>query len=289
MIAALVCTELFAVGSMPAANDAADRIAAINTRVGGRIGVAALDTGTGQHIEYKPNERFPMCSTFKVLAAAAVLKLVDEGKEHLDRMVPYGKEDILEYAPVTQEHLEQGGMTLANLCAAAVEQSDNTAGNLLLGTIGGPVGLTSFLRALGDETTRLDRMEPDLNTAIPGDERDTTTPAAMRDDLVRLLTGDVLSPASRSQLETWLAGNKTGAQMIRAGVPTSWRVGDKTGRGANGATNDVAVLRPPNKPPIFLAIYSVGSTTAANDRTATVAEVARVVAAALQAEDQKSP
>jgi beta-lactamase class A len=274
---------------MPAANDAADRIAAINTRVGGRIGVAALDTGTGQHIEYKPNERFPMCSTFKVLAAAAVLKLVDEGKEHLDRMVPYGKEDILEYAPVTQEHLEQGGMTLANLCAAAVEQSDNTAGNLLLGTIGGPVGLTSFLRALGDETTRLDRMEPDLNTAIPGDERDTTTPAAMRDDLVRLLTGDVLSPASRSQLETWLAGNKTGAQMIRAGVPTSWRVGDKTGRGANGATNDVAVLRPPNKPPIFLAIYSVGSTTAANDRTATVAEVARVVAAALQAEDQKSP
>jgi beta-lactamase class A len=251
--------------------------------------VAALDTGTGQHIEYKPNERFPMCSTFKVLAAAAVLKLVDEGEEHLDRMVPYGKEDILEYAPVTQEHLEQGGMTLANLCAAAVEQSDNTAGNLLLGTIGGPVGLTSFLRALGDETTRLDRMEPDLNTAIPGDERDTTTPAAMRDDLVRLLTGDVLSPASRSQLETWLAGNKTGAQMIRAGVPTSWRVGDKTGRGANGATNDVAVLRPPNKPPIFLAIYSVGSTTAANDRTATVAEVARVVAAALQAEDQKSP
>jgi beta-lactamase class A len=289
MIAALVCTELFAVGSMPAANDAADRIAAINTRVGGRIGVAALDTGTGQHIEYKPNERFPMCSTFKVLAAAAVLKLVDEGEEHLDRMVPYGKEDILEYAPVTQEHLEQGGMTLANLCAAAVEQSDNTAGNLLLGTIGGPVGLTSFLRALGDETTRLDRMEPDLNTAIPGDERDTTTPAAMRDDLVRLLTGDVLSPASRSQLETWLAGNKTGAQMIRASVPTSWRVGDKTGRGANGATNDVAVLRPPNKPPIFLAIYSVGSTTAANDRTATVAEVARVVAAALQAEDQKSP
>jgi beta-lactamase class A len=230
-----------------------------------------------------------MCSTFKVLAAAAVLKLVDEGKEHLDRMVAYGKEDILEYAPITKEHLKEGGMTLGDLCAAAVEQSDNTAGNLLLRTIGGPVGLTSFFRALGDEITRLDRMEPDLNTAIPGDERDTTTPAAMRDDLVRLLTGDVLSPASRSQLETWLAGNKTGAQMIRAGVPTSWRVGDKTGRGANGATNDVAVLRPPNKPPIFLAIYSVGSTTAANDRTATVAEVARVVAAALQAEDQKSP
>jgi beta-lactamase class A len=257
--------------------------------VGGRIGVAALDTGTGRHVEYRPNERFPMCSTFKVLAAAAVLKLVDEGKEHLDRMVAYGKEEILEYAPVTKEHLKEGRMTLANLCAAAIEQSDNTAGNLLLRAIGGPPGLTNFLRALGDATTRLDRMEPNLNTAIPGDERDTTTPAAMRDDLVRLLTGDVLSPASRRQLETWLAGNKTGAQMIRAGVPTTWRVGDKTGRGDNGATNDVAVLRPPNRPPIFLAIYSVGSTTAASERTATIAEVARLIAEAFQTGDQKSP
>jgi beta-lactamase class A len=253
------------------------------------MGVAALDTGTGQHIEYRPNERFPMCSTFKVLAAAAVLKRVDEGKERLDRMVAYGKEDILEYAPVTKKHLKEDRMTLGDLCAAAIEQSDNTAGNLLLRTIGGPLGLTSFLRALGDETTRLDRMEPDLNTAIPGDERDTTTPAAVRDDLVRLVTRDVLSPASRRQLETWLAGNKTGAQMIRAGVPTTWRVGDKTGRGGNGTTNDVAVLRPPNRAPIFLAIYFVGSAAAANERTATVAEVARVVAEAFQADDQKSP
>jgi beta-lactamase class A len=276
-------------GSTPAANHAADRIAAINARVGGRIGVAALDTGTGQRIEYQPNERFPMCSTFKVLAAAAVLKLVDDGKEQLDRMIAYGKEDILEYAPVTKEHLKEGRMTLGNLCAAAIEQSDNTAGNLLLRAIGGRSGLTSFLRALGDETTRLDRMEPELNTAIPGDERDTTTPAAMRDDLVRLLTKDVLSSASRRQLETWLAGNKTGAQMIRAGVPTTWRVGDKTGRGDNGATNDVAVLRPRNRAPIFLAIYFVGSAAAANERTATVAEVARVVAEAFQSDDQKSP
>jgi beta-lactamase class A len=289
MVAALVCTALFAISSIPAPDDAADRLAAINARVGGRIGVAALDTGTGRRIEYRPNERFPMCSTFKVLAAAAVLKLVDDGKEHLDRMVAYGKEDILEYAPVTKEHLKEGHMTLANLCAAAIEQSDNTAGNLLLRAIGGPAGLTNFLRALGDQTTRLDRMEPDLNTAIPGDERDTTTPAAMRDDLVRLLTGDVLSPASRRQLETWLAGNKTGAQMIRAGVPTTWGVGDKTGRGDNGSTNDVAVLRPPNRPPIFLAIYSVGSTTAASERTATIAEVARLIAEAFQTGDQKSP
>jgi beta-lactamase class A len=155
VVAALVCTALFAISSTSGANHAEDRIAAINARVGDRIGVAALDTGTGQHIEYEANERFPMCSTFKVLAAAAVLKLVDEGKEHLDRVVAYGKEDILEYAPVTKEHLKKGRMTLANLCAAAIEKSDNTAGNLLLRAIGGPSGLTSFLRALGDETTRL--------------------------------------------------------------------------------------------------------------------------------------
>jgi beta-lactamase class A len=190
-------------------------------------------------------------------------------------MVAYGKEDILEYAPVTKEHLKEGRMTLANLSAATIEQSDNTAGNLLLRAIGDPPGLTSFLRTIGDQTTRLDRMEPDLNTANPADERDTTTPAAMRDDLVRVLTGDVMSPASRRQLETWLFGSKTGAQMIRAGVRTTWRFGDKTGRGDNGAINDVAVLRPPNRPPIFLAIYSVGSTRVASERTVTIAEGTR--------------
>jgi beta-lactamase class A len=289
MVGALACTALFVASSTLTGSNAADRVAAIEARVGGRIGVAALDTRTGQQIEYRPSERFPMCSTFKVFAAAAVLKLVDEGKERLDRMVRYGKEDILDYAPVTKQHLKEGRMTLANLCAAAIEQSDNTAGNLLLQTIGGPFGLTSFMRAIGDETTRLDRMEPELNTAILGDERDTTTPAATRDDMVRLLTKDVLSPASRRQLETWLTGNETGAEMIRAGVPTTWRVGDKSGRGRNGAANDVAVLRPPNSPPIFLAIYSVGSSTAANEQTATVAQVARVVAEAFQADDQKLP
>ena len=288
MVTALLCAALFAISSNPGAIHTVDRIAAVETRLGGRIGVAALDTGSGLHIDYRPNERFPMCSTFKVLAAAAVLKRVDGGKEHLDRMVAYGKEDILEYAPVTKEHLKEGRMTLGDLCAAAIEQSDNTAGNLLLQAIGGPSGLTSFLRTIGDETTRLDRMEPDLNTAIPGDERDTITPAAMLADMVRLLTKDVLSAASRRQLERWLIGSKTGAQMIRAGVPVTWRVGDKTGRGANGATNDVAVLRPPNRSPIFLAIYSVGSAAAANDRMEMVAEVARVITDTFQADNQKS-
>ena len=168
-------------------------------------------------------------------------------------------------------------MTLGALCAAAIEQSDNTAGNLLLDAIGGPAGLTNFVRGIGDEMTRLDRKEPDLNSAVSGDQRDTTSPAAMRADMQRLLLGNVLSESSRHQLEDWLQHNETGALMIRAGVPKTWTVGDKTGRGGNGATNDVAIIRSPARAPILVAIYSIGSTSSADDRAAIVAEAARAV------------
>jgi beta-lactamase class A len=254
-----------------------DRISAIERRTNARIGVTALDTGNGKRLDYRSEERFPMCSTFKFLAAAAVLKRVDEGKEKLDRFVSYGAKDILEYAPVTKAHLKDGGMTLGALCAAAIEQSDNTAGNLLLDTIGGPTGLTSFVRGIGDEMTSLDRKEPELNSSIPGDERDTTTPAAMCADIQRLLLGNVLSESSRHQLEDWLQHNETGTLMIRAGIPKTWTVGDKTGRCGNGATNDVAIIRPPGRAPVLVAIYSIGATSSADDRAATLAEVARIV------------
>jgi beta-lactamase class A len=253
------------------------RIVAIEQRTGARIGVAALDTGSGKRLDYRSEERFPMCSTFKFLAAAAVLKRVDDGQDKLDRFIPYGAKDILEYAPVTKAHLNDGGMTLAALCAAAIEQSDNTAGNLLLDTIGGPAGLTNFARSFGDEMTRLDRKEPDLNSVSPGDERDTTTPAAICSHMQRLLLADVLSESSRHQLEDWLQHNETGTFMIRAGVPKTWIVGDKTGRCGNGATNDVAIIRPPGRAPILVAIYSIGSTSSADDRAATLADAARVV------------
>jgi beta-lactamase class A len=272
---------LFAVNVGGARSDAANQIAAIEARLGGRIGVAALDTGSGKRFDYRAEERFPMCSTFKFLAAAAVLKRVDEKQEQLDRFVSYDAKDILEYAPVTKAHLKEGGMTLGALCEAAIEQSDNTAGNLLLDAIGGPAGVTNFARSLGDHITQLDRKEPDLNSATQGDDRDTTTPGSMLADMTRILTADVLSGSSRRQLEDWLQGNKTGADMIRAGVPANWIVGDKTGRGANGATNDIAVLRPPDRAPVLLAIYSVGSTATANDRAAAIAEVAKIVAESL--------
>ena len=272
---------LLAVNAPGARSDAANQLAAIETRLGGRIGVAALDTGNGKRLDYRAEERFPMCSTFKFLAAAAVLKRVDEKQEQLDRFVSYDAKDILEYAPVTKAHLKEGGMTLGALCEAAIEQSDNTAGNLLLDAVGGPAGVTNFARSLGDQVTQLDRKEPELNSAIPGDDRDTTTPGSMLADMTRILTGDVLSRSSRSQLEDWLLGNKTGAAMIRAGVPTNWIIGDKTGRGANGATNDIAIMRPPDRAPVLLAIYSVGSTEPANDRAAAIAEVAKIVAESL--------
>jgi beta-lactamase class A len=254
-----------------------ERIAAIETRLGGRIGVAALDTGSGNRVDYRAAERFPMCSTFKFLAAAAILKRIEENKDQLDRFVPYSARDILEYAPVTKAHVRDGGMTLGALCAAAIQQSDNTAGNLLLEAIGGPAGLTNFARVLGDTMTRLDRKEPELNSAVPGDDRDTTTPAAMLADMRQLLTANTLSPSSCRQLETWLQGNETGAAMIRAGLPAGWIVGDKTGRGANGATNDIAVVRPPNRAAIIITIYFVGSSAPADDRSAAIAEAARAI------------
>jgi beta-lactamase class A len=272
---------LLAASVAGARSDAANQIAAIEARLGGRIGVAALDTGSGRRLGYRADERFPMCSTFKFLAAAAVLKRVDAKQDQLDRFVSYDAKDILEYAPVTKAHLKEGGMTLGALCEAAIEQSDNTAGNLLLDAISGPAGVTNFARSLGDQVTRLDRKEPELNSAIPGDDRDTTTPGSMLADMTRILTGDVLSRSSRSQLEDWLRGNTTGAAMIRPGVPTNWIVGDKTGRGANGATNDIAIMRPPDRAPVLLAIYSVGSTATANDRAAAIAEVARIVTESL--------
>jgi len=278
MVRVFLLLTFLAASAASGENDAAARIAAIEARIGGRIGVVAIDTSNHKHLDYRAEERFPMCSTFKFLAAAAVLKRVDEGKEKLERFVPYNAKDILEYAPVTNEHLNEGGMTLGALCAAAIEQSDNTAGNLLLNAIGGPAGLTNFVRALGDRVTRLDRIEPELNSAIPGDERDTTTPAAISSDMQRLLLGDALSETSRRQLDDWLKRNETGGSMIRAGVPKTWSIGDKTGRGANGATNDIAIMRPPGRAPIVLAIYSVGSTATADDRVAMIAEVAKLVA-----------
>lgn len=263
-------------------SSAVDPIEQIERESGSRIGVVAIDSATGRRIEHRPNERFLMCSTFKLLAAAAVLQRVDRGEENLDRFVHYTQADILEYAPVTKLHLAEGGMKLGALGEAAIEQSDNTAGNLLLQAIGGPAGLTKFARSLGDNTTRLDRMEPELNVSKDGDDRDTTSPAVMSNDLVRLITGDVLSEKSRDLLQNWLLKNETGPTLIRAGVPKDWRVGDKTGRSGQGEVNDVAVLYPPNGARIFIAIYAAAPSLSDEKRSELIANLTREVVTILR-------
>jgi beta-lactamase class A len=254
---------------------------ALEQHTGGRLGVFAVDTGTWRHIEHRSFEQFPMCSTFKLLAVAAVLARVDSGTEQLNRPISYGQKDLLEYAPVTRAHVADGSMTVGALCTAAIEQSDNTAGNLLVASLGGRDGFNAFVRSLGDRFTQLDRTEPTLNTALPGDPRDTTTPHAMAKDLQVLLLGTKLSKASRDLLQGWLIACETGTTCIRAGIPATWRAGDKTGSGERGTRNDVAVLWPPNRAPIFVAAYLTGATKLTGDqRSAALADVGRIVTTA---------
>jgi beta-lactamase class A len=254
------------------------RLADIEAREGGRLGVFVRDTGTGATIEHRADERFPMCSTFKLLAAAAALKRVDQGAERLDRKIAYGPSDLLEYAPIAKAHVAEGGMTVADLCAAAIDWSDNTAGNLVLQSIGGPAGFTQFARSLGDELTRLDRNEPTLNESLPGDPRDTTSPRAMSGTMQKVLVGDALSDASRSQLQTWLIGDKVGDKRLRAGLPPSWRIGDKTGTGDRGSTNAVAILWPPGRAPLIATVYYTGSPASVDARNAVHKEIGALIA-----------
>lgn len=264
--------------SAAGSGDPAALLEALEKSSGGRLGVTILNTESGSRIDRRSDERFPMCSTFKHLAAAAVLARVDRGEERLDSLVSYGPADLLEYAPVTRERVASGAMSLKDLCDAAITMSDNTAANLILDTIGGPSGLTAYLRSVGDPVTRLDRVEPTLNEAVPGDERDTTTPAAMVGTMSALLLGKALSMSSRDRLTGWLVANKTSNRGIRPGLPKNWRSGDKTGSGANGTSNDVAIVWPTGRSPILVAAYLTGATVPPDARLAVLADVGRVVA-----------
>jgi beta-lactamase class A len=254
------------------------RLAELERQRGGRLGVSVLDTGNGQRLAYRGGERFLMCSTFKLLAAAAVLARVDRGQERLDRRIVFGKDVVLSYAPVTSLHTGGQGITVAELCQAAITVSDNTAANLLLTSMGGPSAVTTFARSLGDTVTRLDRTEPELNDGAPGDLRDTTTPDAMLGNLQKLLLGDVLAEASRAQLETWLRATTTGNSALRAGMPQGWAVGDKTGSGSHGERNDVAIVWPPQRKPILIAAYYANPSVDDSARNKLLADVGRIAA-----------
>lgn len=258
-----------------AAEDPVSRLAALERKHGGRLGVAVWDASSGRRIAHRGAERFLICSTFKLLLAAAVLRRADEGSETLSRRIEFTRDALLEYAPITKEHAGPPGMSIAQLCEAAVVWSDNTAANLLLENIGGPAAVTRFARSLGDRFTVVDRVEPALNPY------DTTTPNAMLGDMERLLLGDALSRPSREQLIHWLRGCQTGLRALRAGMPGSWRVGDKTGQwdgDGRHANNDIGIAWPLHRKPLLVTAYYMTNTADDVARKAVLADVGRIVA-----------
>jgi beta-lactamase class A len=252
------------------------KLAKLEHTLAGRLGVFALNTANGKQLSYRGDEYFPMCSTFKVLLASAILKQSTQIDGLMQQRIEYQRSDLVTYSPITERHLEDG-MTVDALCAAAIQYSDNTAANLLMKILGGPGAVTTFARSIGDLQFRLDRWETALNSAIPGDRRDTSTPNAMASSLQRLAFGDALEPRLQLQLRVWLQGNTTGTARIRAGVPTDWQVGDKTGTGDYGTANDVALLWPPRRAPVVVAIYTTQGEKDAKARNDIIASAARIV------------
>lgn len=245
----------------------------------GRLGVAAFDTASGSAITYRSDERFPFCSTVKLVIVGGILQRSEHDSALLQQRLRYARADLMTYSPVTEVHLADG-MTVAELCDAAIRFSDNTAANLLIQLAGGPAAITAFARTIGDASFRLDRRETALNTAIPGDARDSTTPTAMARTLQRLALGDALAAPQRRLLEGWLRGNTTGDTRIRAGVPAHWQVGDKTGTGAYGTTNDIGVVWRPAAAPLVLALYFTQPAQDARARNDVLASATRIIAAA---------
>jgi beta-lactamase class A len=274
---ALSARPYVALGATDADAQVIERVAELERKNGGRLGVAILDLASGRRVEHRAGERFAMCSTFKFLAAACILYRVDKGNEKLDRRITYGEQDIVPNSPVTKAHIADG-MTVAELCEATVTVSDNTAGNLLLSSFGGPAGFTAYARSLGDKITRLDRMEPELNDVKEGDERDTTTPSAMLENLRKVVLGDALSPPSRDLITAWLVATKTGDKRLRAGLPKDWKVGDKTGTSATDIANDIAVIWPPGRAPLIATVYYAGAPISGDQRNAVIADVGAIVA-----------
>ncbi|WP_336081829.1 class A beta-lactamase [Nocardia sp. SSK8] len=265
-----------AAGAAPVSQLFAD----LEAKYGARLGLSVIDTADDRAVAHRENERFPIASTFKGIACGALLQAHPLATGYFDRVIRYTAADLVDYSPETEQHVDTG-MTVAELCAAAITLSDNTAGNLLLRELGGPAGFTAFVRTLGDTVTRLDRWETDLNTALPGDDRDTTTPAALAADYRALLLGPALAEPERAQLTTWLLANTTGAERIRAGLPTDWKVGDKTGTPAYGSALDVAIAWPPGRAPLILAVLSTKSEQDAEPSNALLADATRVAVAQL--------
>ncbi len=261
---------LFAAGLANPLTAAGSPIADIERRHGGRLGMFAIDTGSGRTLGYRADERFLMCSTFKGLLAALVLSRVDDGKEDLTRMVPYTEKDLIFTSPVTKANVGHSAMSVEALCQATVEVSDNTAAVLLMKSVGVPKGLTQFIRSLGDTVTRSDRYEPDSNKY--SGILDTTAPRAITGTARTILLSDALSSKSRKQLEAWMIACKPGLQRIRAALPQNWVAGDRPGTSVEGETNDYALVRPPGREPLLVAVYYDAPDVSVDSREAVLRE-----------------
>ena len=263
-------------GSSPLVQQITSRLQAIEHASLGRLGVHILDTASGASFNHRADERFLMCSTFKLLASALVLQRVDRGQESLDRRIVFGPSDLVAHSPVTEKHVGGNGMTLGELCAATITTSDNAAANLILASYGGPPAFTAFVRQLGDSVTRLDHTEPEMS-AWHDDFSDTTSPRAMLGSVQRVVLGDALSPASRAMLQRWLRANTTGKSRLQAGLPQGWAIGDKTGSGGDdghgASTHDIAVAWPPTGAPLLVTAYLSRSRAPEAARKATLARV----------------
>ncbi|MFD4429190.1 class A beta-lactamase [Nocardia sp. NPDC058497] len=268
------CSNSTGATTTPETSTAAPTFAALEATYGARLGLSVVDTGSDRTVTYRADERFPMASTFKGLACGGLLRAHPLSTGYFDQVIRYTAADIVVNSPETAEHVDTG-MTVAALCDAAITQSDNTAGNMLLRLLGGPEGFTAFLRTLGDTVSRLDRWEPELNTAIPGDERDTTTATALVSNYRALVVGTALQEPERAQLAAWLKASRTGAKRIKAGLPADWVVGDKTGTPAYGSALDVAVAWPPGRAPLVLAVLSTKSEQNAEPSNELVAEATK--------------
>lgn len=220
-----------------------------------RIGVAVIDMATGKKVSYRGDERFPLNSTHKALSCAALLSEVDKGRLALTSSTRFSQSRLVDYSPVTEKFVEPASITWRQLCSAAVSESDNTAANLVVERVGGPAAVTRFLRTTGDNVTQLDRDEPELNSAIPGDERDTTTPIAVSQTLQKLALGEALKLPSRRQLIQWMRDDKVADALLRSVLPAGWSIADKTGAGANGSRSIIAVVWPLTGKPMIVAIY----------------------------------
>lgn len=263
--------------SLAQANPLLEMVKTVEQRLDARVGVALYDGASGETWDYHGDDRFPMTSTFKTLACAALLAKADSGAADLDQRVTFGKEALVTYSPVTEIHTGEPGMTLEELCEATMATSDNTAANLVLSALGGPGSVTRFARDLGDAITRLDRTETTLNEATPGDPRDTTTPNAMVHNLRKLVLGNALAADSRNTLISWLRGNRVSDNLLRAAIPQEWTIGDRSGAGGHGSRSIAAVLWPPGRQPLVIAIYITETEASFDERNQAIADIGKAV------------